>query len=243
MFEVTLEFKTENNILPTNLNDVFTSFMKEATSNYSNDFFNKIFDKANPHLKLYTFSQYLPGAKFKYDGEERICISENYFIINFSCYNTIDGINFFNSFLKMKNNKIKIKDNVIILNRVNLKESKEILNEEIIIKMKSPLLVRQHNKEENKDYYILKNDPSFLETIKDNIIAKSKYTKEQYDLNKFSIIPLDTKNVVINSFGRKVIGTIGVFKLTGDPKLLTLLYSAGIGSACGNGFGKFEVLA
>ena len=111
MFEITLEFKTENNILPTNLNDVFVSFMKNATLNYSDVFFNKIFDKTNPHLKLYTFSQYLPGAKFKDNGEEKICISESYFIINFSCYNTIDGINFFNSFLKMKNNKIKIKDN------------------------------------------------------------------------------------------------------------------------------------
>ena len=58
----------------------------------------------------------------------------------------------------------------------------------------------------------------------------------------FSIIPIKGKKVVADIFGRKVDANIGIYKLTGSPELLNILYLSAMGSRRSEGHGKFEVI-
>ena len=70
-----------------------------------------------------------------------------------------------------------------------------------------------------------------------------KYNNMNFNLNNFSIVPLDAKKVMSHSFAPyKLQGSLGYFKLEGDKNLLNYLYLSGIGARCGEGFGKFEVV-
>ena len=51
-----------------------------------------------------------------------------------------------------------------------------------------------------------------------------------------------SKKVVVNCFGRKIDANIGIYKITGNPELLNILYQSGIGSRRSEGHGKWEVL-
>lgn len=56
------------------------------------------------------------------------------------------------------------------------------------------------------------------------------------------IEPIKCKKVIVKAYGTNIPASLGVFKLTGDIKVLNELYLTGIGAKNSAGFGKFEVL-
>lgn len=118
----------------------------------------------------------------------------------------------------------------------------EIKDTELIIKMQSSLIVRKHNSEDNTDIYYTCEDAEFPSMVKENLRVFLEKLNINMDISNFSITPLKGKKVVSKVMSRYTDQSIGIYKLTGNPELLNLLYAAGLGSRRSEAHGKFSVL-
>ena len=190
-------------------------------------------------MKSYCFSYYLPGARFAKDTIE---LSRNEFSIFFSDANEAELLRFFNGFQKMKFQTYPMNHNSMRLISIQMRERNTIVEPEVIIKMQSPLVVRKHNSADNTDRYYTYDMENFSEVLKDNVSFFLQKMDFSIAVDDFSIQPLKGKKIVANVFGRKVDTSIGVYRLTGSPELLNLLYLAGFGTRRSSGYGKFELV-
>ena len=67
MIQLSLEFQLEKPQLPLEYERLMVSFLKAASRNYSEDMFERLYNKEHSIIKSFTFSTYLPGAVFKGD--------------------------------------------------------------------------------------------------------------------------------------------------------------------------------
>ena len=65
MIQLSLEFQLEKPQLPLEYERLMVSFLKAASRNYSEDMFERLYNKEHSIIKSFTFSTYLPGAVFK----------------------------------------------------------------------------------------------------------------------------------------------------------------------------------
>lgn len=221
-----LEFELEKNELPINYREAVISFFKKSIESYSKELFENIYDKKNNISKSYTYSVYLPNPVFK----DNILLLNNFFYIKFSTYDYKDLIIYYNAFLKQKHKKFSLNNNSIRLISLSFIKIKEPKTEEINIKMMSPLVIRDHDINSNKDNYILYNDKNFNEILNRN----NGY--------KFYIEPIAPKKTIIKIFDLYIPANLGIYKLKSDLETLDKLTLGGIGSKRNMGFGHFKVL-
>ena len=141
MFQLKLDFILEKPELPLALDRLLVSFLKAATSNYSTEFYELLYDKTRSVIKSFCFSYYLPGANFKND---KILLKDNRFTMFFSNADLAQMILFFNSFQTMKFQNYPMNNNSMTLTSVRTQKLQEIKETEIIIKLQSSLIVRRH---------------------------------------------------------------------------------------------------
>ena len=98
MNQFKLTFSLEKPFLPKNLEPFMISFLKEATLNYSEEFHMSLYDKSKSIMKCYTFSYYLPNAKFQ---KEQISLGMPCFEVFFSDADLVESIQMLNSFKTM----------------------------------------------------------------------------------------------------------------------------------------------
>ena len=150
MQQYKLTFKLEKNWLPKELDRLIVSFLKASTQAYSQNFYERLYDKSQSIIKSFTYSYFLPGAKF---NKDRIELQGNEFSMFFSDADWEELLYFFNSFQLLKYKKCPMNDNSMELVSIYMQKLNEIKENEIIIKMQSPLLVRNHNSKDNSDIY------------------------------------------------------------------------------------------
>lgn len=225
--------------LPTDYSPVMVSFIKNALMHYDEALYERFYNKNNFSEKNFCFAVRLDNPVF---NKNKITMeSENVKII-FSIADFSDGIDFYNSFLKQRKKAFPFPDgNNISIEKVSVSNHKTITSNEILIKMQSPLIIRQH--ENNKDFYLSHTSEDF-----------SKYTsmstvcmlKRLFDIDitpeEIQIYPYNAKKTVVNTFGSKITGNVGSFILKSSPEILNLLSQTGIGSRRSQGFGCFEVI-
>lgn len=96
---------------------------------------------------------------------------------------------------------------------------------------------------DKKDHYYSFSANQFLETVKINIREQLKITNLPEGIeNTFEIKPIQAKKVIVKFYEKKIEGSIGTFEISGDRKLLEVLYKSGIGSKRSAGFGMFEII-
>ena len=237
MLELKMDFLIENPDLPLELDRALLSFIKKALSNYSEELYNQLYDKNRSILKSYCFAYYLPGARFL---KNHIHLRKNSFSITFSDPDLEELLTFFNAFSLMLFQKYSIYRNSMELIAVKFQNLPEIKNPEIIIRMQSSLLARKHDLN-NKDTYYTCEDSEFSSVIKENLNFFLKKNQISFSTDSFSITPVNAKKIVTRVWGRTRDASIGDFKLSGDPQLLTFLQSAGIGSRRSEGHGKWRL--
>lgn len=81
MIQLSLEFQLEKPQLPLEYERLMVSFLKAASRNYSEDMFERLYNKEHSIIKSFTFSTYLPGAVFKGDT---IFLRDNRFKVFFT---------------------------------------------------------------------------------------------------------------------------------------------------------------
>lgn len=234
-----LQFKLESNFLPKSMDKLILSYLKAATMNYDEEMYNKLYDKSKSIIKQFTYSCYLPGAKFKSD---RIELDKNEFFLLFSDSNQIELLQFFNAFQLFKFKRYPMQNNSMQLTSISMQKLDEIKDNEIVIKIQSPLLVRKHNSNDNSDIYYTCDTDGFEEALIDNVRIFVERTGLDVSVNDFSIQVIKGKKVIVPVFGRNTDASIGIYKLTGSCELLNILYLAGIGVRRSEGHGKFELI-
>lgn len=239
MNELRLEFQLETTEIPAELDKVLVSFLKAAVENYSPALFEKLYNKNSSILKTYVWATYLPGARFT---QEKILLNHSRFIMTFSDADIGELIEFYNAFVLMKYKPYPMYQNSMRLMSVKIRNIPEIQDTELIIKMKSALIVRKHDSADNSDKYYTCEDPEFGEMVKENLRIFLEKLNLKMDISDFSIAPLKGKKVVTRTWGRFIAGSIGVYKITGNLELLNLLRAAGLGTRRSLGKGMWEVI-
>ena len=235
-----LRFSFENEIIPIDYRSFIVSFIKHCLEEYDEDIYKKMYNNDNPVMKEFTFSVYLPQAKF---NKETIALNKKAMIINISNYNTRLALimyNAFNNYYRKKESYI-IKNNKFKVTHIYMKKLTDVKEDNIIIEMLSPIISRHHVKGQ-KDIYALASDNNFEEIVKENISSVIENYKLDFNLENLKIIPLKTKTVNIKLYNSMRPGNIGKFQLKGTPELLTFLYKSGIGSLRSSGFGHFKII-
>lgn len=239
MFQLKLTFKLENKLLPRELDRLLVSFLKASAENYSEIFFESLYAERKSIIKPYTFSCYLPGATFK---ATNIILNKDEFIMFFSNADLAQMIQFLNAFKLMKFKPYPMNRNAMTLFALSMQQMPEIKDSEIVVKMQSSLIVRRHDVADNADTYFTYDQDGFCDAVKENVKLSLERLGIFISVNEFSILPVKAKKAVVPVFGRNTDSNLGIYKITGTPQLLNVLYSLGIGARRSEGHGKFEVL-
>lgn len=227
-----LVFELENNRLDIQYRKSIISWIKHALENYDESLYKQIYQ--NNNKKTFTFSTILSKPQFK---KEEIIMQDNKFSVVFSAYNYLYALHLYNSFLKQKYQKYSLYQNSMTLMNIILIPEKEIIENTIRIKMSSPMIVRNHDRETLKDIYYAFNKEGFEKYLKINI--EEQLQAENLDiklLEEFKITPIQAKKIIIPVYEKMIECSIGTFEIQGNKTLLNYLYRAGIGAKKAMGF-------
>lgn len=233
--QLRLKFLLAQPFLPKQTDRLFVSFIKKAAKNAG--LFEEMF--GTNRSKTFCFSCYLPNPKYI---EDKILLSDCCFSVTFSDYSKPDILRLYNGFLRLKDTFYPVAGlNTMMLESISLDRRVKIRTDAVVIKMLSPLIVRKHDVEKNKDTYLAYSDPEFSAILKKNTEHLIKKLGLSFSLDGFSVFPVHCKAVPLRTFSSSTLGNFGLFQLTGSPALLNFLYEAGLGSRRNAGRGKFEI--
>jgi len=242
---------------------LFKEALKKADQDYKEYLYNgKI-------TKPYSFNVSLPREKRAVKG--KIQIDQN-FIIEDTVYELKDSflsiyvsvldyrflISLFNGIKRIKVFDFSSEENMLVNGEKIFWEIKKVipLNEKpmnsdsVIFRANSPIVV-----EDLEDKPVLFSDKRFekeLNEVTDRILRSETIKGKGLEKPiKFEPIKMNKKVVkhTLKTFREKtrkpimyLTGNTGIFRLTGHPKDLEILYKIGIGNRTGQGFGMVEVL-
>lgn len=229
-----LEFELGQEQLNLDYRRLGLSFIKHLIQEENVSEYERLYDKNSNLQKKYTFWMYLPNAKFTKDY---IWIGEKRLELNISSTDPRFLTYLLNAALKKKNeNYPTMKGGYMKLKKSQIVRTKEIHENDIIISMKSPIVVREHCENANDKYYIY-NEQGFRHVL--GQVLEKRFG----DLAKDIVLePVKCKKVIVKAYGTNIPASLGIFKLSGNVRLLNDLYLNGIGSKNGAGFGKFEII-
>lgn len=166
MKQIELCFEVEKNFIPIQYHSLMLSFIKGSVQGYSPELFSEWFGPGGTVRKSYTFSCFFPSAKFE---KERILLGENYFKMFFSTHDLRDLLLFYNVFLQRVNGSFPMAANTFTLRSLYTPSVAEIQKSQVMVKFDSPLLVRFHDKEANRDTFLAYFDERFADVLKENL--------------------------------------------------------------------------
>lgn len=230
-----IKVKLNNPKLTIFYRECILSLFKAALSDYEDGTCFEHFYKDTKE-KNFTFAVSLPKGKFSRDAIE---LESNEFVLIVSGDNR-DMMVLYNALLLMIGKEHKIPfDNAITIEKICNVEPKKINEDAVVCKTMMPLLVRDHQPD-NKDRYLKPGDEDFLHILKRNIAAR--YHIDSNLMNGFDIQFITSKPTMTKFKKALFPGTMGIFKMTGNPVLLNILYTEGMGSKRSAGFGFFEIV-
>ncbi|PWJ93311.1 CRISPR-associated endoribonuclease Cas6 [Oceanotoga teriensis] len=231
-----LDFKTNNNVIPIDYRRFLLSYIKNALSNYDEKIYSQYYNKKDPIHKNFTFTINFGKSKFE---KEKILLEENKFSFYYSTSDYVLGTHLFAAFREQINREFKIKNNSINLCNIKFFKSKNFLSKNIDFKILSPVLIRDHKKD-NSDVYYSFEDKEFEEILKNNLKYRLKDFPSEY-LENISIIPIKTRSVLVKNYGTILKGNLGYIKILANEKVIEYIYQSGLGSKNSMGFGMLEI--
>ena len=243
-FSVKFAVAGDEKKIPLQYRNMFLSIMKKIFENGSEAVYDSFYGENKNVVKPFCFAVYLPKPKWLDDEVE---IEGGNLTLNFSTSDMEKGIYFFNGLLKQEGKEFSYKNYKLKIEKINMGKEKVITSRETIFKTLSPIVVRVHNREENRDEYITAENPKFIEEFEKTLKARVEVLTGLKREIKAEVIDMK-KNVIKHKVGENKEKEImidvssGVFKLTADIDVLDLLYKAGVGGRTGEGFGMVEVV-
>lgn len=239
---VIVSLELEKPQLPKDYRPIFVSFLKNVLTTYNKDLAQKYYNENDPIMKSFTFAVLFRKPAFT---EKTITLQDTQISLILSSHDLKDSMILYNAIITNQKTNFPLpeQNNMKILD-IKIPRFSEIKTTQTIIKMISPIAIRQHDKETNKDIYLDYNSENFSEETAKIISWQLKNANLNENLtNGFSITPVMPKRTVVTSFNCNINANLGVYKLTGHPDLLNFLYLGGIGSRRNQGFGAFNIIA
>lgn len=234
-----LKFDLRHETLDSDYRPVILSFIKNALCQDNVSFYQALYGEGTVQ-KLFAFAPYLPGPSF---SGASLKVDKPNFEILFTTPDYPLFIGLYNAFLKQKFKPFPLKfDNFMTLKSIVMLPEQVIDKDSVMIKLLSPLVVRQHSKESNQDKYLIFNQENFESAWRDTLYPLLTLIKASGDIQDLTIKPLQCKKVVVKAFEQNIDATLGTFQLNGDRSLLNYLFSLGMGSRRSQGFGVFDVI-
>ncbi|MDO4663228.1 MAG: CRISPR-associated endoribonuclease Cas6 [Tissierellia bacterium] len=234
-----LEFSLKEKYIPIDYHKLFLKFIKKSISEYQNGKFFDMFyndDISKNTEKTYSWSVGFKDPIFK----------NGYIDVNGKKVNLVfvipsmkNSLILLNSFMDQKDKEMKVSEkNYMKLESVKILREKKIKGNLFIAKILSPIIIRDHNRDTNKDVYYSVDDNEFISELKKKLKRDCpSYEKEIDDL---MIDTSNAKKIVVTLYGQKINSTIGNLVFIGDKNLLNYLYNSSIGSRKSLGFGVIE---
>lgn len=236
LVECSLEAKEDINI-PVDYRRKVLSFFKSVLEKNSLELKDRYYKENS--LKDFTFSCYLPIKEIK---DKRIYLNSNIFKIFFSTSEYNIFFDFYNSFQKNYYDEFKFGDYKLKISSLNLVEEKKISTEEVIFRIISPIIVRDHNKENGKNWFYSLNEAEGVKILKRNITSLLKDRFEKDDIDELEIIPINIKKVISYYYNFKMEGNKGLIKIKAKKEILDYLYKAGFSSNRSAGYGYVDIV-
>lgn len=236
-----LKFKTSTQKLPLDYRGVILSFLKKSLSEIAG---GKYYERyySDKGRRPFTFAVNLPKPVF---GKEEITISKNELSLTFSTADSTTGFVFMSAFIAQQGKKFKAPlDNEFVLQSVMQMGEKTIDSNFVLVKMLSPLCLREHSDTENKDMYYSVASDVFAEKSKH--IISEQLTSEGFsdDVSRqVEIIPINGKKTVVKHYDCMIECSIGDFAITADKSVINYFLKNGIGSRKSCGFGCAVLIA
>lgn len=240
--QILIKLELDKPELPKDFRPVFVSLIKSCLSSYGEEFFDAFYKNRDSIMKKFTFGVRMNRPNFV---GNLIQLGGNVISFTLSTADMKEAMVLYNAILKNKSKEFPLEhQNSMKIMDVKILPQYKVNANEIVIKMLSPMVLREHNRETNIDRYVDCTCDDFIDAVKKIVQAQlSIFAMDESLLHGFTIVPVMPKKTVVTAFKYHIDVSLGVYKLTGQPELLNFLYHAGIGSRRSQGFGMFEVLA
>ncbi|HLR20832.1 MAG TPA: CRISPR-associated endoribonuclease Cas6 [Tissierellaceae bacterium] len=240
---MSVELLLNNNKLNKDKNRIVMHIIKLLIEKEDKEMFNKMYRLNINKQKDLTFSMYL-GRDAKFLRNE-IEVPAQKVIVNFSTSDSALGITIYNAFTKYKGLEIPIKDNMALINKVNIVKTRPITSEKVRFITKSPIVVRSHNGDNEKTYYNSLLDESgqevFIENLKYQI--KDKFPDiSMKDLKQIKINIIWSKDVKVKHYEIIIPSNICEFEIEAKTYILEEIYLNGVGGRKSQGFGYVDLV-
>lgn len=236
-----IELELKNEKISIDYRPIVISLFKHILTVYeSGKYFNTYYEIGK--TKPFSFAVEMPNSIFE---KESILVPNKKITITFSTDDRATGIVFFNAFLTQKNKHYPMTfENEMTLRNISLEKEFVITTNTIDVVFRSPLCVREHFKDKNKDIYYSCGKEGFDEALDKVLALQITHNKDvvTLGLKDFSIVPIQCKKTVVRHHSQLVEVTVGSFRLTGSIALLDYFYSSGIASRRSSGFGLFDII-
>lgn len=236
-----IELELKNEQLPLDYRPAIISLFKHSLTAYEDGKYYDMYYEIGRY-KPFTFAVGIPDSKFT---KECILVPRRKIDITFSTSDIGTGIVFFNALLLQKNKSYPLAyENEMIIKNISIAKEAVITTNTINVMFKSPLCVREHNKENNRDTYYSYEKDGFSEAFNKVLeyqIQNSNSLPTSI-LDGFSMEPIRCKKTVVRHHSQFIEATVGMFSMTGNIALLNYLYTSGIASRKSSGFGLIEII-
>lgn len=145
------------------------SLIKHLLQSEAPQLYEEYYGEYKTTMKKFNYSLMLPGAKFT---DDKIMLNSNEIYLYISSSEKLIMMCFQNALLKEKQKSFPLQhENSMKIDSIRIIKTPDITASEIIVKMLSPLVVREHNKD-NKDKYYYYDEEGFLETLQQNLAGQ-----------------------------------------------------------------------
>lgn len=239
--QILLKFVTDNPNFPLDYRSTFLSFFKKSLSIFENGKWVESFYMGN-RRKPFTFAVNLPSAKFL---KEYIILGKNEIKLTISTPDSFLGYLFLCAFELQIDQPFAVAcKNKIILRKVLVLRNNCVNNNKMIIKMESPLCLREHDKTTNKDFYYSVASEKFNEQCKR--VLKAQMLADgisEHLAESVKVTPINCKKTVVLHYGTYIECSLGVFKIEADNTILSYFLQTGLGSRKSEGFGFAKLIS
>lgn len=236
----TFEIALGDTVLPCDYRRKILSFYKTVLSDYEQ---GKYFDLVYGEnaARKFAFGVILPNPVFRKDS---IQLGAPRIKVVLSTTDKSEGIIFFNALLNKKNMTVKVGERKFKLVSIRLLQEPLIKSNSADFKITSPICLRQHEKENNSDYYISVASEEFVSMLKETLTWQLQQYKPglvKY-LEDLALDCTACRKTVVLHYGQYIESTIGVIGLCGEPVLLNAIAKMGLGVRKASGFGLLTLV-
>lgn len=236
-----VEFDLKEDEIPKDKNRMILSVFKSVLESYSPEVFHQYYEEGSTKRKDFTFSLNMPECKFNRDT---IKIPNKKITLFFSTCSLKTGFLFLNAFIKAKGKKIEYRDIWMTIKNISLIPDIKLDSCSAVFKTSSPIVIREHNKEKNKDWYHDICDEKGFKIFMDNLKTQilEELPESEYDIQDISVNILQNKIVKVKHYAIEIPSNLSTLKINAKPYILKHIYDSGIASLKNAGFGMLTIL-